>query len=174
MSNISTESIAIFSAIISTGVAVGVFALELLRLWQSRPRLHISIQTDMSTCCSPNAGGQGRTFVTITNRGIRPTTITNLYFVKYKTRIDSFLNIRKELFVIPFPQTIGYNTGEVPSSVGSNEQWHGVIIQDKKIESMMENSCLLLSLRVTHCDRLIMSKRVTRHSHCKGDTINLV
>lgn len=150
---------------ISAGVPAVLFVLKLLQLRRSSPRLRIILQTDMSTSCSPNTTGRSSIFITIINRGLTPTTITCINFVKYRYWLYMVLNIRKECTTVSFPETIGSNVGTLPSKIGPNEQWEGIIFPDSMQEYMMDNSYLLLSINVTHSDRQVRSRRVTRYLH---------
>lgn len=171
MTEMSTENLAVLSALVSTGVAAGVFAIELLRLWEKRPRLHISVRTGMTSIGSPATDGQTVMFVTITNRGFTPTTITSLHFTKYSNRIYSILNIQKRCVKVPFVRVSGLDIGNLPSEIGANQQWSGVYLQSSQIEEMIKKFHILVMIGVTHRDKPVMSGRVTLDAYGTEITI---
>jgi hypothetical protein len=140
-----TLGIAAYAAVISTFV-LGWDAYKWL---DSGPKLLVTALTGMKMVGGTIEDSK-KTFVMVTavNRGDRPTTITNLGLLYYKSRVLSVIHKNKPLraFVIPSPS----DSQVIPYKFDPGGQWVGLMPQDEEITQMIREGCLFAVVYHSH------------------------
>lgn len=122
----STALIAWWGAILSTGV----FAWDIYKYLHAGPKLRFSVQTGMQSINMPQYEGRKLILAKVTNRGDRPTTITNLGYLYFENRPLLPHKIADRAAIVPVPST----AQPLPFELKPGTEWVGMAIQDEEIE----------------------------------------
>lgn len=110
-------------ALLTSGAAL---ALEVRRWVDSGPKLHLSVISDAIEI--PYDDGIDKLFLTVTNRGDVPTTITNMVCFFLYPRWKFW---RRKPIMTGIVNTTGY---PIPYEVGVNQSWTGRLNYNKALQ----------------------------------------
>ncbi|WP_445289069.1 hypothetical protein [Variovorax atrisoli] len=139
-----TLSIAGYAAVISTFV-LGWDAYKWL---SSGPKVRLTASTGMQKMGGAIDDPQTYVSVTATNLGDRATTITNLGFMYYRSRLHATFRPRHpaQAFIIPGPT----EAQAIPYRFEAGAQWIGLARQDDDILRMIREGALYAVLYTSH------------------------
>ena len=151
-----TVAIAVYAAVVATAVAVWDIAK-----WKLQgPRLQVEAQAGMKLY-----GGEApdeRTYIVmrVTNRGDRPTTITNMGYLQYRDDFVAWWNRNGNTFaaIVPHPS----DAQRLPFVLAPGVQWVGMGEQDVELTRLAKTSCLMCAIYHSHTNKPIMRRVVVR------------
>jgi hypothetical protein len=149
-----TDIAAIYAAIVATAA----FALEFRRWFESGPKLLLNLISQAQIYgFSENDEGEylhART----TNRGDRPTTISNYALHQYKTPFHRWLNKSSRSAIVTRPDLFGGLP--VPYVLQPGTEWSGVTKYDDELIDWAKTGKLYVAIYSSHSNHPIV-KRVS-------------
>lgn len=145
---IVTLVIAGYAAVVSTFV----FGWDIYKWLDSGPKVTVYASTGMKMM--GNGVNDPKTYVSVTatNRGDRPTTITNLGFLYYANWFDATFRRSKKVaqaFIIPAPSTVQ----RLPYRFEAGDQWIGICDQDDDVLKMIREGFLFVVVYHSHAGK---------------------
>lgn len=146
----TTDIVAWWGAIVATVVLLW----DIYKWLATGPRVRISVSANMRFLGDPVR--QGKMYVTIraTNRGDRPTTITNLGFTYYSSPARRLLNRPDQAFVVSNPGV----PHPIPYVLHPGSVWDGAAVQDSEVETMGRSGYLFCNLYHSASGRLVQKR----------------
>jgi hypothetical protein len=153
-----TVAIAVYAAVVATAVAIWDVAK-----WKMQgPCLEVEVQSGMR-----RYGGEApdkREFIVlrVTNRGDRPTTITNMGYLLYRDDFLARWSRSSTTFaaIVPNPS----EAQPLPFVAAPGVQWVGMGEQDAELTQMASSGCLMCAVYHSHTNKPIMRQIVVRSS----------
>lgn len=145
-----TVAVAVYAAIVATAVAVW----DVVKWKMQGPNLEVEVQSGMKLY----GGGvpDDREFIVmrVTNRGDRPTTITNMGYLLYRDDFMARWNRNSNTFaaIVPNPSEVQ----QLPYVLAPGVQWVGMGVQDAELARMAKSGCLMCSVYHSHTNKPIM------------------
>lgn len=138
----TTTIIALYAAAVATGVLVW----DIYKWKTSGPRVCLTVFPNIKVAGNPDL--EGRTYVRVEVRSTRggPTTILKLYFLYYNNWLSRLHRRPDELIWVASP----FAEHRIPYVLGQGTVWHGLVIQDEKIEKMAKEGLLYCALDLSH------------------------
>lgn len=103
----------------------------------------------------PETDGKTLLRIDVTNYGDRPTTITNVLLLEYKSVWARIRKKHSKIFVIPQPSKIQ----PLPFELKQGSVWTGIGIQNEALEVSAKNSYLFCIVCLSHHEKP-MKRRV--------------
>ena len=103
----------------------------------------------------PETDGKNLLRIDVTNYGDRPTTITNVLLLEYKSVWARIRKKHSKIFVIPQPSKIQ----PLPFELKQGSVWTGIGIQNEALEVSAKNSYLFCIVCLSHHEKP-MKRRV--------------
>ncbi|MCA3447405.1 MAG: hypothetical protein INF93_11915 [Rhodobacter sp.] len=128
-------------------VATGALFLEVRRWFESGTKLSLSYMLDAITF--PQDGDTSYIVITVANRGDTATTITNLGFQAYETRLHRFRKKASKTFIANRPSQVQ----PIPHFVEPGGRWMGTCIQTEEVNRLLDNGLLWAEIYATHADK---------------------
>ena len=151
-----TVAIAVYAAVVATAVAVW----DVVKWKMQGPNLEVEVQSGMKLY----GGGvpDERKFIVmrVTNRGDRPTTITNMGYLLYRDDFVARWSRRSATFaaIVPGPS----EAQPLPYVLAPGVQWVGMGEQDAELAQMAKSGCLMCAVYHSHTNKPIMQQVVVR------------
>lgn len=144
------DPIAVYAAIVST-VAAGITGWNIFR---DRARLKLTATPDIMLIGSEPSDLDEEDLIAIRviNRGMKPTTITGLYFMDCGNWWNTFWRVGKTHYAVTNPQPKGY-LPDLPKELKPNEQWTGYIRPRPDIAPNITDGLHVAFVGATHSDR---------------------
>lgn len=151
-----TVAIAVYAAVVATSVAIW----DVVKWKMQGPNLDVEVHAGMRLY----AGGapDEREFIVmrVTNRGDRPTTITNMGYLLYRDDFVARWSQNSNTFaaIVPSPS----EAQPLPFVLAPGIQWVGMGEQDAELARMARSGCLMCAVYHSHTNKPIMHKIVVR------------
>ena len=123
----TTDATAIYAAIVATGA----LALEIRRWFESGPKLTLTLMPNAKLFGGIESDENEYLCARITNRGDRPTTITNFALHQYRSLIHRLLNRAFRAAIVPRPQVVGGVA--LPHVLQPGTEWTGMAIYNAEL-----------------------------------------
>lgn len=160
-----TVTTAVYAAIVATFVLVW----DIVKWAMQGPNLRVEVQSGMRLY----GGGvpNDRTYVVlrVTNRGDRPTTITNMGYLLYRDDWVAKVNRNGTMFkaIVPDPSP----NQPLPYTLAPGAQWVGVGWQDDEITRMARGGCLMCSVHHSHANKPVR-RQIIVHDSAEFSPVN--
>lgn len=144
------DPIAVYAAVVST-IAAGLTGWNYFRD-RARLRLTVTPETMLIGSGDPDLDEEDLIAVRVINRGMKPTTITGLYFMDCGNRWNTFWRSGKTHYAVINPQPKN-DPPNLPKELKPNEQWTGYIRLRPDLAPNIGNGCHVAFVGATHSDR---------------------
>lgn len=135
-----------------------VFLWDVYKWWTAGPKIRFSVQTGMESINMPEYDGRTLILANVTNYGDRPTTITNLGFLYFKSFWSQLRKRSDRAFIIPNPST----AQRLPFELKQGSVWSGITIQDEQVAEMATKGRLYCVLYHSHNEKPVKARVVIR------------
>lgn len=135
--------LALYAAVLSTFIAVW----EILK-WHARNSVSIKCKPNMVFV--PSSDDKKKIITNVTNRGDRPTTITNYLAYYWPSRVDKVFKRNMKSFII--------KSDNIPMIIQPGEQWVGLSNQDEKMEKMAKEGLLYMGITHSMSEKVILKR----------------
>jgi hypothetical protein len=143
------------TAIYAAIVATGALFLEVRRWFEDKPRLAIRVATQQQLFNVAGYANREFLIVTVSNRGKRPTTITNLWLFEYANVIQRIRRHHRKAAVVAVPEIPG--TGmRTPYSIEPGREWMGMVDRNEGLVDWLATGRLYVGILTSHQDRAIV------------------
>lgn len=133
------------TALVAIVISAGALTLELRRWFDSGPKLHLSLIAD--GMLMPGDDGVAKLFITVTNRGDTPTTITHMIcFAQWPWW--QFWQ-RKPIMT----GIVNSSIQPIPYEVGVNRSWMGRLNYDDTLDAYRAKGQLYVGVIANHSGR---------------------
>jgi hypothetical protein len=129
------EFLAWWGAIVSTLV----LGWDIYKWKTTGAKLTITASANMESYNIPEYEGKTLVTANVSNVGDRPTTITTVALVLYKSKFHKFFNKSSKVFVLPLPSS----AQPLPFVINPGEIWTGIGEQDEDIQAMSAEGVLV-------------------------------
>jgi len=130
----AVEFLAWWGAIVSTIV----LAWDIYKWKTAGAKLRISSSSNMESYNIPELEGKDLITTNVANLGDRPTTITTVALVFYKSKFHKIFNKSNKVFILPMPNT----AQPLPFVLNPGGIWTGIGEQTKDIKRMASKGVL--------------------------------
>ena len=157
-----TVATAVYAAVVATAVAIWDVAK-----WKMQgPNLEVEVQSGMKLY--GGAVTDERVFIVmrVTNRGDRPTTITNMGYLLYRDDFVAKWSRNNNTFaaIVPRPS----DAQPLPFVLAPGAQWVGMGEQDAEIAQKAGSGCLMCAVYHSHTNKPIMRQIVVKSALTAG------
>ena len=149
----TTDATAIYAAIVATGA----LALEIRRWFESGPKLTLTVISQAKLYGGEVKDDREYLSVRVTNRGDRPTTITNLTLQQFPNLYRKHRHRASRLAVVIKPE--GEWGHSLPHLLEPGAEWMGMAAYDAKLIEWAKTRELYASIHSSH-SRWPIHKRV--------------
>jgi hypothetical protein len=150
-----TEIVAWWGAIVSTAVLLW----DVYKWKTSGPDVSFTVHTGMETIGDPRHDGAAVITVSVTNRGDRPTTLTNLGYLQYKTTNKKgwkFWRLRiPDFAAVILPTT---TQAPIPCELKPGAVWCAYSAQTTRLEELASSGKLYCLLYHSHAEKPIRKR----------------
>ena len=153
MASPSTEIVAWWGAIL----ARIVFIWDIIKWRLAGPRLRLTVRSGMKSFNLPEYEGKTLIMADVVNCGDRPTTITHLCFVHYRTFWGRFRNRSETNLWIPNPGRV-----QLTFELNPGTSWTGVTIQTPELEKITSEGHLICAVYHTHTVRPVKARVIMK------------
>lgn len=153
-----TLTIAVYAAVVATFVLLW----DIVKWAMQGPNLMVDVQTGMKMYGGDVPDDRKYVVMRVTNRGDRPTTITNMGYLLYRDDWDAKVNRNGNTFaaIVPNPSP----NQPLPYTLAIGVQWIGMAWQDDEITQMARDGCLICALYHSHTSRPIRRQVIIREA----------
>jgi hypothetical protein len=149
-----TVAISVYAAVVATAVAVW----DVVKWKMQGPNLEVEVQSGMKLYGNGAPDENDYVVMRVTNRGDRPTTITNMAYLLYR---DDFVarwsrNSSSFAAIVPNPS----QAQPLPFVLPPGAQWVGMGLEDAEIKQMAASGCLMCAVYHSHTNKPIMRQVV--------------
>ena len=151
-----TVAIAVYAAVVATAVAVW----DVIKWKMQGPNLEVEVQSRMKLYGGAVPDDREFIVMRVTNRGDRPTTITNMGYLLYRDDFVARWSRSSSTFaaIVPAPS----EAQPLPFVLAPGVQWVGMGEQDAELAHMARSGCLMCAVYHSHTNRPIMRQVVIR------------
>ena len=157
----TTDATAIYAAIVATGA----LALEIRRWFESGPKLTLTLIPIAKLFGGIEPDENEYLCARITNRGDRPTTITNFALHQYRSLIHRHLNRAFRSAIVPRPEVGGGIA--LPHVLQPGTQWAGMAIYNAELIDWARTGALFVAIYSSGSRRPI-KRKVRGHLEFRG------
>lgn len=150
----STVAVAVYAAIVATAVAVW----DVVKWKMQGPQLEVEVQSGMRLYGRPTPDEREFVVMRVTNRGDRPTTITNMGYLQYRDDFVARWNRNGNAFAAIVPQPS--DAQPLPFVLAPGVQWVGMGVQDAELSQMARTGCLMCAVYHSHTNKPIRRRVV--------------
>ena len=149
-----TVSIAVYAAIVATAVAIW----DVVKWKMQGPNLQVEVQSGMKIYGGRVPDEREFIVMRVTNRGDRPTTITNMGYLLYRDDFVAWWSRKSNTFaaIVPSPS----DAQPLPFVLAPGVQWVGMGEQDAELSQMSRSGCLMGAVYHSHTNKPIMRQIV--------------
>jgi hypothetical protein len=141
----TTEIVAWWGAALST-----IMLLWDIYKWRTAgPKIRMSVTANMISINNPETDGKNLIRIDVTNYGDRPTTITNVLFLQYKSVWAHIFKKPHITYLIEQPS----KAQPLPFELKEGQVWTGLATQDKTLEVAAKDNYLLCVAYLSHSER---------------------
>jgi hypothetical protein len=141
----ATEVVAWWGAVLSTTV----FLWDIYKWQTSGPKLRVTIKPNMETINVPEYDGKKLLIFEVANCGDRPTTITNILFVRYNSTWARLRQRASNTFFIKNPNP----RQPLPCEIKPGNIWTGLGIQGDELEGRARSGQMFCVVLHSHRKR---------------------
>ena len=136
------DPVAIYAALVATTILIW----DVVKWLRSGSRVKVRASPNMIFFNDPDPRRDGKTYiyVTISNVGSSPTTITNFCGEHFRNRWDQLRKKPDKLFVVTVPQAAQHLP--LPHVLKVGEEWSGIIEQTPEIDQWAKNGLLYAAI----------------------------
>ena len=151
-----TVAIAVYAAVVATAVAIW----DVVKWKMQGPRLEVVAQSGIRLYGAGQADDRDYIVLRVTNRGDRPTTLTNMGYLCYRNDFAARWSRNSSTFaaIVPNPS----DAQPLPFVLAPGVQWVGMGIQDGEISRMARSGCLMCALYHSHTNTPVVRRVVIR------------
>lgn len=151
-----TVAIAVYAAVVATAVAVW----DVVKWKMQGPNLEVEVQSGMKLYGAGVPDEREFIVMRVTNRGDRPTTITNMGYLLYRDDFMARWNRKSNTFaaIVPRPS----DAQPLPFVLAPGVQWVGMGVQDAELVRMASAGCLMCAVYHSHTNKPIMQQIAVR------------
>lgn len=145
-----TVAIAVYAAVVATAVAIW----DVVKWKMQGPNLDVEVQSGMKLYGTGASDDREFIVMRVTNRGDRPTTITNMGYLLYRDDFVARWNRNSNIFaaIVPTPS----EAQPLPFVLAPGSQWVGMGVQDAELSQMANSGCLMCAVYHSHTNKPIM------------------
>ena len=151
-----TVATAVYAAVVATAVAVW----DVVKWKMQGPNLEIEVQSGMKLYGGGATDEREFIVMRVTNRGDRPTTITNMGYLQYRDDFVARWDRNSNTFaaIVPNPS----DAQPLPFVLAPGVQWVGMGVQDAELSQMAKSGCLMCAVYHSHTNKPIMRQIVVK------------
>jgi hypothetical protein len=152
-----TVTIAVYAAVVATAVAVW----DVVKWKMQGPNLEVEVQTGMRLYSGEFPDEREFVVMRVTNRGDRPTTITNMGYLLYRDDFVARWSRNSNTFaaIVPNPS----EAQRLPFVLAPGVQWVGMGVQDEELTNMAGSGCLMCAVYHSHTNLPIMRQLLVKN-----------
>ena len=148
----TTDAVAIYAAIVATGA----LALEIRRWFEAGPKLALTVIAKARIYGGIAPDESQYLSVRVTNRGDRPTTVTNFGLLQYESRYKQYQNQSSRSAIIVQPE--GEWGPPLPHVLQPGTEWTGMAKYNDDLVEWAKTGKLYAAIHSSHARKPIVRK----------------
>jgi len=144
-----------YAAWYAAAVASAILVWDVIKYRNAGPQITGRAYAGRESYGIPDTEGKDLSYVELTNKGDRPTTLTSWGMYWYPAGSNLQDKSDRRAFII---QSGLAGVGQVPSKLGPGDVWTGVTLEDEEFRNMLAEGTLVFCFGFSHSDHELMVK----------------